>query len=81
MTQIVLDATLAGKLQQAGQEVELCDPSGKVIGRYLPLPAAQGNGAGWGPRDPQISEEEICEREQSAEWYSTEEVQAHLEKL
>jgi hypothetical protein len=35
----------------------------------------------YGPREPQVSEEELDRREQSTEWYTTEEVLAYLKNL
>ena len=36
MTQIILDGNTAAQLRSAGQPAELCDPSGKVVGRFRP---------------------------------------------
>jgi hypothetical protein len=77
MTQITLDAALANKLQQLTQVVELCDPSGQVVGRFLPLIDLSE----WEPCEPEISEEELQRRERSDKWYTTEEVLAHLRNL
>ncbi len=77
MTQITLDAGLAGKLRDLAQTVELCDPSGRVLGRFVPLI----DPADWEPTEPEISEEELDRREQSTEWCTTEEVLAHLASL
>lgn len=35
----------------------------------------------WEPITPEVSEEELDRREQSTDWYTTEEVLAYLEKL
>lgn len=55
MKRVVLDPTTIAKLSD-GEIVELCDGSGRVIGRFRPSvyddPAAQ----------PQISDEEITRR-------------------
>lgn len=77
MTQITLDATLSGTLHSLGQAVELCDPSGKVLGRFVPLIDLSE----WEPGTPEAGEEELDRREQSTDWYSTEEVLAHLKNL
>jgi hypothetical protein len=37
MTQIRLDASLAGQLQRTATLVELCDPSGNVVGHFTPV--------------------------------------------
>jgi len=77
MTQIFLDANLSNKLHELGQPAELCDPSGKVLGRFVPLIDLSE----WEPVSPEASEEELDRREQSDEWYTTEQVLAHLKSL
>jgi len=77
MTQIIVDASLSSKLNNATPPVELCDPSGRVLGRFVPLIDLSE----WEPVSPDISEEELDQREQSKEWFSTEEVLAHLKSL
>ena len=37
MTQIRLDANLAHQLQASGAPLELCDPSGAVVGHFTPV--------------------------------------------
>jgi hypothetical protein len=78
MTQIMLDATTATQLQQLGQPADLCDPSGRVVGRFVPPLIDLSK---WEPITPDVSEEELDRREQSKEWYTTDEVLTHLEKL
>jgi hypothetical protein len=77
MTQIILDAGLAGQLNGLSHAVELCDPSGRVLGRFVP----KFDLSEWEPISPDVSEEELDRREQSSEWYSTEQVLAHLKSL
>lgn len=78
MPQIILDANLSGRLHQLGQAVELCDPAGKVIGRFVPIVDLSR----WEPVTPDVSQEELDRRACSNEKrYSTAEVLAHLEKL
>jgi hypothetical protein len=77
MTQITLDAGLAIQLHDLTQEVELCDPSGRVMGRFVPIL----DSTAWEPISPDITEEELDRREQSTEWYTTEEVLAHFKNL
>ena len=78
MTQIILDASVSSKLHDLGQPVELCDPSGRVLGRFVPLIDLSQ----WEAVSPDISEEELDRREQAGEKrYTTAEVLAHLEKL
>lgn len=36
MTRIILDAATSGKLAEAAQPVELCAPSGQVLGHFIP---------------------------------------------
>ena len=77
MTQISLDAALASKLHELYTAAELCDPSGKVVGRFEPV----FDPAKWEPLGPQVSEEELDRRAKSDKWYTTEEVLAHLRSL
>jgi hypothetical protein len=78
MTQIVLDANLADRLRTLQQAVELCDPSGNVLGRFRPLIDLSE----WEPGSPDITEEELQRRMNANEKrYSIAEVFAHLEKL
>ena len=78
MTQITLDAALAGQLHALGRSAELCDPSGKVLGRFVPLIDLSE----WEPVTPEASEEELDRREKSNQRrYTTAEVLAHLDAL
>lgn len=78
MTKLLVDASLPAKLIQADSPVELCDSTGRVLGRYFPTI----DPAHFGPLEPQVSEEELRRREQANEKrYSTAEVLAHLRKL
>ncbi len=78
MTQIILDAQLSSKLNAIDHPVELCDPSGPVLGRFMPLIDLSE----WEPVTPSASEEELDRREQAKEKrYTTAEVLAYLEKL
>jgi hypothetical protein len=38
MTRILLDANLASQLKASPDAVELCDPSGEVVGHFTPKP-------------------------------------------
>jgi len=78
MTRIIADEVLRAKLQGLAEPIELCDPSGRLLGRYLPA------------LDPQLyeglesplSKEELEKRKQSkGKTYTTQEVLAHLERL
>ncbi len=78
MTQIMLEASLAVKLDTINQIVELCDPSGRVLGRFVPSP----DPALYEGLESPISPEELLRRKRSkGKTYSTAEVLAHLEKL
>ncbi len=77
MSQINLDADLSAQLHNLSEPVELCDPTGRVLGQFVP----QIDMSEWEPDSPDLSEEELKQREQSTEWYSTEEVLAHLKTL
>jgi hypothetical protein len=77
MVQITIDADVAAKLRAHVTEVELCDPSGRIIGRFYP----KIDLSDWEPVTPDISEEELAAREKSTDWLSTEEVLAHLKSL
>jgi hypothetical protein len=78
MSQITLDASIANKLSNLIHSVELCDPTGRVIGRFVPLIDLSE----WEPVSPAASEEELDRREKSNEKrYTTAEVLAYLEKL
>ncbi len=78
MTQIILDTIAVEKLNAVGHPVEVCDPSGHVIGKFIPLIDMSE----WEPVSPGISEAELDRRAKSTgKRYTTAEVLAHLEKL
>jgi hypothetical protein len=78
MTRITLDHDLAQRLHELIEPVELCDPSGKVLGTFSP----QFDMSEWEPVSPGASEEELDRRERSAQpRYTTEEVLEYLENL
>ena len=77
MTRIIVDQWLRDKLINLSELVELCDESGRVLGRLFP--SADPNQ--YGPLEPQVSEEELDRRDNAQEKrYTTTEVLAHLEK-
>ena len=77
MTRVIVDETLRSKLHDFAQPLELCDKSGRVLGRLIPaLDLSE-----YEPLEPQVSEEELDRREQETESYTTAEVLAYLEKL
>lgn len=77
MPRLIVDASLPGKLLNLVQPVELCDVSGRVLGRFFPqLNPSEYN------LEPQVSQEELQRRKQSNErTYTTAEVLAYLETL
>ena len=78
MTRILLDAALASKLTDLKTPADLCDPSGRVLGRFVPAVDLSE----WEPVSDPISDEELERRLNSNEKsYTTAEVLAHLEKL
>jgi hypothetical protein len=77
MTQITIDATLSTQLQQLGQVAELRDPSGRVVGKFVPLV----DWSRWEPAAPEPTEAELDEIETANEWRSPAEVMARLKSL
>jgi hypothetical protein len=78
MTPITLDANLSDQLRGLTQAVELRDPDGGVLGKFIPVVDMSE----WEPISPDVSEEELDRRERSNEKrYTTAEVIAYLEKL
>ena len=97
MSKITIDAALAQHLAELHQSVELCDPSGIVVGRFTPVDPSlelcdesgkvlgkfvpKSAWAGWEPVDPEPTREELDEIEKTDKWYTTAEVLQHLKKL
>ncbi len=77
MIRIVLDAELRSKLHNLAGPIELCNESGGVVARIVPVL----NPAEYEAVEPQISREELERRKQSSRWYTTAEVLRHLESL
>jgi hypothetical protein len=76
MTRIIIDAALRSKLDNLLQAVELCDESGRVLGRYVPLlEPSMYEGL-----EPQISDEELQRRKQQGGGRTLAEILADLEK-
>ena len=61
MSQIILDAALVEKLRQSDETVELCDPSGNVVGLFTP----KINLSEYEELGPEISDEELLRRADS----------------
>ena len=77
MTRIIVDQSLRNRLNNLSEPVELCDESGRVLGRLFP----SADMSQYEPLEPQVSEEELDRRESAQEkCYTTAEVLAHLEK-
>ena len=77
MTQIILESSAIGKLNRVTHPVEVCDAAGQVIGKFVPrFDPSQYEIVGG-----ELTAEELRQREQSMEWYSTDEVLANLKKL
>jgi hypothetical protein len=77
MTKVYLDSALRKKLHDLTQHLELCDESGRVLARLVPVldPSKY-------ILEPQISHEELQRRKQANEkTYTTAEVLAYLETL
>jgi hypothetical protein len=76
MSRITIDAALSEQLRGLAQPVELCDASGKVLGRYVPTPTVKD------PRmEPQIDDAELERRKlQDGKGRTLSEIMADLEK-
>lgn len=77
MPQVILDAVLRSRLPDLSQPLDLCDESGKVVARVIPV----CDGPLYEPAEPPFSEDELRRSEQSGKWYTTAEVLAHLRSL
>lgn len=77
MTQLLADSSLAQKLAQLLEPVEVIDTGGRVLGRFFPkLDPTQFD------LEPRITNEELDRRQRSNQaTYSTAQVLAYLEKL
>jgi hypothetical protein len=63
MPPIIVDAELSNKLAEVSGPVQLCSPTGRIIGRFVPLLDLSG----WKPLTPDISDEERERRKKSDE--------------
>lgn len=80
MSRITIDAGLSQSLSNLTHPVELCDPNGHVVGKFVP----KIDLSEWEPVDPNEPEptaEELRRRVENERRYTTAEVLAHLEKL
>lgn len=76
MTRIILDRHLRTQLRNLSVPLELCDETGQVLAQLTPIIKAPEYDS-W---EPPISEEELRDREQSEQWFTTEQVVAHLRR-
>jgi hypothetical protein len=77
MIQITVDPDLTARLSQLHQAAEICDPAGRILGRFLPAV----NPSEWEPLSPEPTEQQLDEAERETVSYSSAEVLALLEKL
>jgi hypothetical protein len=78
MIRITLDSNTTCQLANLDRPVELCDPAGKVIGRFMP----SSDMSGWERLTTDVTEEELDRREAANEKrYTTAEVTKRLESL
>ncbi|MFO0966870.1 MAG: hypothetical protein U0793_14955 [Gemmataceae bacterium] len=75
MPPISIDAELSTRLAAVNTTVDLCDPSGRIVGRFVPLLDLTG----WVPLSPGITDEERQRRKKSDEpRYTTAEAKRYL---
>jgi hypothetical protein len=77
MQRLIVDSSTLAKLANLRQPYEVCDDSGRLLGRFFPV-AEQSM---YDEIDLDISEEELDRRSQETEVYSTAEVLRRLEQL
>jgi hypothetical protein len=76
MVKVIVDEVLRSKLHNLTQALELCDESGRVLGRFSPiLDLSPYEGL-----EPQISEAELHRREREGGGRTLAEIMANLEK-
>ena len=78
MTRVICDAALREKLYNLATPIELCDESGRVLARVLPMLGTPLTGS----PEPLISHEELeHRRSQGGKTYTTAQVLAYLKGL
>jgi hypothetical protein len=77
MSELIIPETVATQLQGLSHPIHLCDTTGKRLGCFVPAVGLSENEV----LEPDLSDEELRRIEQSSEWYSTDDVLRHLEKL
>ena len=63
MPQIFLDSSVTSQLSKIDRPVDICDASGKVLGRFMPI----SDMSGWERLTPDVTEEELDRREAANE--------------
>jgi hypothetical protein len=71
LAHLTLDPATSAQLSKVDCPLVFCDPSGKVLGRFVPIPPDM--------RQPQLSEEELQRRESSGGGRSLTSILADLE--
>ena len=77
MALIIVDPETSKKLMVADRIAEICDPSGKVLGQFIPAT----DHCQYDLTEPPISEEELRAIEADPVSYTTAEVLEHLRRL
>jgi hypothetical protein len=77
MQKLIVDPSTVVKLTALREPYEVCDESGKLVGRFFPAADASL----YNEIDLEINEEELDRRSKETEVYTTAEVIAHLERL
>jgi hypothetical protein len=77
MTRITVNEALLGQLSSERQEAELCDPSGRRVGYFLPEHLYRKLACQWA--NAQVSDEELNRCRSEGESYTTAEVLHHLQ--
>ena len=71
MSRVTLDRDTLAKLMAENGPVEVCDPSGMVVGRFAPQAS---------DKEPRISEEELARREAAGGGRTLAEIMTDLRK-
>ena len=79
MTRITVNEALLGQLGSGREEAELCDPSGRRLGYFLPDHVYRQLVCRWA--NAQVSDEELERCRQETESYTTAEVLERLRNL
>lgn len=76
MNRVVVDPATLARLQHARQTLELCDDSGRVVGRFVPTV----DHSECAELEPRVSEEELDRRERAGGGRPLANILADLEK-